>query len=183
MFQHHRRDWLHASQVGDDESGVLAADLCAARANRIMAASNPFADRHALIAVEILGIDEEIASAAEQATNNLETIAAATEELSASVGEISAQVQSSAREAREAVAQAEQTNATVEILDQTASRIGEVVKMINAIAAQTNLLALNATIEAARAGEAGRGFAVVAGEVKSLAAQTATATEEISRQV
>ncbi|TQF41043.1 chemotaxis protein [Bradyrhizobium sp. UNPF46] len=124
-----------------------------------------------------------VSSAAEQATNNLETIAAATEELSASVGEISAQVQASAREAREAVSQAEQTNATVEILDQTASRIGEVVKMINAIAAQTNLLALNATIEAARAGEAGRGFAVVAGEVKSLASQTATATEEISRQV
>ncbi|MEK9279286.1 MULTISPECIES: methyl-accepting chemotaxis protein [unclassified Bradyrhizobium] len=124
-----------------------------------------------------------VSSAAEQATNNLETIAAATEELSASVGEISAQVQASAHEARQAVAQAEQTNATVEILDQTASRIGEVVKMINAIAGQTNLLALNATIEAARAGEAGRGFAVVAGEVKSLAAQTATATEEISRQV
>ncbi|APG07923.1 methyl-accepting chemotaxis protein [Bradyrhizobium japonicum] len=124
-----------------------------------------------------------VSSAAEQATNNLETIAAATEELSASVGEISAQVQLSAREAREAVSQAERTNATVEILDQTASRIGEVVKMINAIAGQTNLLALNATIEAARAGEAGRGFAVVAGEVKSLAAQTATATEEISRQV
>ncbi|MGY8666754.1 methyl-accepting chemotaxis protein [Bradyrhizobium sp. UFLA05-109] len=124
-----------------------------------------------------------VSSAAEQATNNLETIAAATEELSASVGEISAQVQASAREAREAVAQAEQTNATVEILDQTAARIGEVVKMISAIAGQTNLLALNATIEAARAGEAGRGFAVVAGEVKSLASQTATATEEISRQV
>jgi methyl-accepting chemotaxis protein len=124
-----------------------------------------------------------VASSAEQATNNLETIAAATEELSASVGEISAQVQSSAREAREAVSQAERTNATVEILDQTASRISEVVKMIHAIAGQTNLLALNATIEAARAGEAGRGFAVVAGEVKSLAAQTATATEEISRQV
>jgi methyl-accepting chemotaxis protein len=124
-----------------------------------------------------------VSSAAEQATNNLETIAAATEQLSASVGEIAGQVQASASEARHAVAQAEQTNATVEVLDQTAGRIGEVLKMISAIAGQTNLLALNATIEAARAGEAGRGFAVVAGEVKSLAAQTATATEEISRQV
>ncbi|MBR0778836.1 HAMP domain-containing protein [Bradyrhizobium diazoefficiens] len=132
---------------------------------------------------ESSGQTAAVASAAEQATNNLETIAAATEQLSASVGEISAQVQSSAQEARQAVAQAEQTNATVEVLDQTAGRIGEVLKMISAIAGQTNLLALNATIEAARAGEAGRGFAVVAGEVKSLAAQTATATEEISRQV
>jgi methyl-accepting chemotaxis protein len=124
-----------------------------------------------------------VASAAETATDNLETVAAATEELTASVAEIAAQVQASAREARDAVNQADRTNATVETLDQAAGRIGEVVKMISAIAGQTNLLALNATIEAARAGEAGRGFAVVAGEVKNLAAQTATATEEITRQI
>jgi methyl-accepting chemotaxis protein len=124
-----------------------------------------------------------VATAAEQATDNLETVAAATEELTASVGEISAQVQASARDARDAVAQAEQTNATVETLDQAATRIGEVIKMINLIAGQTNLLALNATIEAARAGEAGRGFAVVAGEVKNLATQTATATDDITRLV
>ena len=124
-----------------------------------------------------------VATAAEQATENLETVAAATEELSASVGEISAQVQASARDARDAVEQAEQTNATVETLDQAAMRIGEVIKMINSIAGQTNLLALNATIEAARAGEAGRGFAVVAGEVKNLATQTATATDDITRLV
>ena len=68
-------------------------------------------------------------------------------------------------------------------LAKSAGRIGEVVGLINTIAAQTNLLALNATIEAARAGEAGRGFAVVASEVKSLASQTAKATEEISEQI
>ncbi|MGJ4900399.1 methyl-accepting chemotaxis protein [Bradyrhizobium sp. HKCCYLS2058] len=124
-----------------------------------------------------------VASAAETATSNLETIAAATEELTASVSEIAAQVQASAADARQAVEKAAQTNATVEMLDRAANRIGEVVKMITAIAAQTNLLALNATIEAARAGEAGRGFAVVAGEVKNLAAQTATATDDITRQI
>ena len=124
-----------------------------------------------------------VASAAETATTNLETIAAATEELTASVSEIAAQVQASAAEARQGVEKAAQTNATVEMLDRAANRIGEVVKMITAIASQTNLLALNATIEAARAGEAGRGFAVVAGEVKNLAAQTASATDDITRQI
>ena len=85
--------------------------------------------------------------------------------------------------ANRAVEQARQTDDTVQGLATTASRIGEVVELINSIAAQTNLLALNATIEAARAGEAGRGFAVVASEVKSLATQTAKATEEISQQI
>jgi hypothetical protein len=86
-------------------------------------------------------------------------------------------------ELRAALYKAAQTNATVEMLDRAANRIGEVVKMISAIASQTNLLALNATIEAARAGDAGRGFAVVASEVKSLASQTAKATDEISNHI
>ena len=103
--------------------------------------------------------------------------------MNSSVEQISRQVQESNRIAVEAVRQAEQTDKRVSELSQAAGRIGDVVKLINAIAEQTNLLALNATIEAARAGEAGRGFAVVASEVKTLATQTAKATEEISAHI
>jgi methyl-accepting chemotaxis protein len=124
-----------------------------------------------------------VAAASEQASANVQAVASATEELSASVIEISRQVHDSSRIADAAVKQAETTNQRVRELSEAAGRIGDVVKLITAIAEQTNLLALNATIEAARAGEAGKGFAVVASEVKSLATQTAKATEEISSQI
>jgi methyl-accepting chemotaxis protein len=117
------------------------------------------------------------------ASTNVNSVAAASEELSASITDISRQVTHAATIASRAVDQARQTDGTVQGLVTTASRIGEVVGLINDIAGQTNLLALNATIEAARAGEAGKGFAVVASEVKSLATQTAKATEEISQQI
>jgi methyl-accepting chemotaxis protein len=124
-----------------------------------------------------------VAAAAEQASVNVQTVATATEELSSSVSEISRQVAQSSRIAGEGVAEAGRTNTSVGGLAAAAQKIGDVVKLISDIAAQTNLLALNATIEAARAGEAGRGFAVVAAEVKTLANQTAKATEEIGGQV
>jgi methyl-accepting chemotaxis protein len=124
-----------------------------------------------------------VAAVAEQASSNVQTVAAATEELSSSVSEIGRQVAQSTEIAGQAVAEANRTNVTVQGLSAAAQKIGDVVKLISAIASQTNLLALNATIEAARAGEAGRGFAVVANEVKSLANQTAKATDEISAQV
>ncbi|HEX9466755.1 MAG TPA: methyl-accepting chemotaxis protein [Alphaproteobacteria bacterium] len=124
-----------------------------------------------------------VAAASEQASTNVQTVAAAAEELAASVSEIGRQVTQSAKVAAEAAARATSTNQSVQALAEAATKIGDVVKLINDIAGQTNLLALNATIEAARAGEAGKGFAVVASEVKSLANQTAKATEEIAAQV
>jgi methyl-accepting chemotaxis protein len=118
-----------------------------------------------------------------EASMSVESVASASVELSASIDDISRQASHAAGIASRAVKSAQQTDSTVQGLAKTAGRIGEVVGLINSIAAQTNLLALNATIEAARAGEAGRGFAVVASEVKSLASQTAKATDEISEQI
>jgi len=121
--------------------------------------------------------------ASSEASLSVESVASASEELSASINDISQQAAHAAGIASRAVNEARQTDGTVQGLAKSAGRIGEVVGLINSIAAQTNLLALNATIEAARAGEAGRGFAVVASEVKSLASQTAKATDEISEQI
>jgi methyl-accepting chemotaxis protein len=124
-----------------------------------------------------------VAAASEEASANVQTVASAGEELANSVAEISRRVSESTEIAGRAVAEATRTNADVKGLADAAKMIGNVVELINDIASQTNLLALNATIEAARAGEAGKGFAVVASEVKSLATQTAKATEEIAGQV
>jgi methyl-accepting chemotaxis protein len=124
-----------------------------------------------------------VASAAEETSVNVQTVSSGTEELSSSIAEIGRQVITSAQIARKAVDEAGVTDATMQGLAENAGRISVVVDLIQTIASQTNLLALNATIEAARAGEAGRGFAVVASEVKSLANQTAKATDEIRAQI
>ena len=124
-----------------------------------------------------------VASASGQAAQNVTRVAVEAEKLSASIAEIKRRVVRSATTASAADRRVQETNRTVDGLAEAARKIGEVVNLINTIASQTNLLALNATIEAARAGDAGVGFAVVANEVKTLANQTARATEEISAQV
>ena len=121
--------------------------------------------------------------ASEQASTSVQSVAASSEQLSQSIREIAQQVTRSAGLANDAQRQAELTDSQVEALARAADKIGSVVQLINDIASQTNLLALNATIEAARAGDAGKGFAVVATEVKSLAAQTTRATDEIGQQI
>ena len=135
------------------------------------------------IAAGASGQADQASGASRQASANVQSVAAASEELSASINEIANQIGQTNSVVERASAEADGANQRVKALAEAAGRIGEVLNLIRAIAEQTNLLALNATIEAARAGEAGRGFAVVASEVKSLAGQTAKATEEIAAQI
>ncbi len=137
--------------------------------------------------IEAFGHTSQSAAGAMRTSNeasvNVRGVAIATEELSNSIAEIGQQLIKNAEVVRGAVDETRQTSQDIDVLAQAAQNIGDVIKLIRDIAEQTNLLALNATIEAARAGEAGRGFAVVASEVKSLAVQTANATEDISSQI
>ena len=123
------------------------------------------------------------AEASNEASTGVKTAAYATDELASSIAEIARQIAQTNNVVRMAVDEAQSTNGEMTMLANSAQKIGDIVKLIQTIADQTNLLALNATIEAARAGEAGRGFAVVASEVKSLAVQTAKATEAIVGQI
>jgi len=135
------------------------------------------------IATNTSGKSEEVSQASRDATDNVQTVAAATEELTASVQEVGRQVADTLGRVEAATGATRTSTEQVRGLSRAAERIGDVVSLIQEIAEQTNLLALNATIEAARAGEAGKGFAVVASEVKSLAGQTARATDDISAHI
>jgi methyl-accepting chemotaxis protein len=160
------------------------------RVESVLRSVNESANAMQSTAVGLLGSSEQTSQRAEsavkasnEASGNVETAATAANELSMSISEISQQLSRAIEVVRSSVNEAETTNSQIAGLAEAAQKIGDVVNLISDIAGQTNLLALNATIEAARAGEAGRGFAVVASEVKSLAVQTAKATEEIASQI
>ena len=151
--------------------------------NEACASMSAIAQQLSQTATEGSQQSDMMASAAGEASANVESVAAAAEELTASIAEVTQQIQGSSDMASQADERAKSVQAVVDNLGSAAQEIGHVVQLINDISEQTNLLALNATIEAARAGEAGKGFAVVASEVKSLAAQTAKATDDIRDQI
>jgi len=172
-----KRQQVIEGHVAQFETSVAAAlELLANAATELQSTANSMS----ATAEETQQQTTTVVAASDQASSSVQTAASAADELSSSIAEINRQVSQSTEITGHAVEEAAATDNKVQRLAEAADKIGDVVQLINDIAGQTNLLALNATIEAARAGEAGKGFAVVASEVKSLATQTAKATEEIS---
>jgi len=174
-----RAEDIAATIVHFEQSVDQALEKLRGAAERLEAASVNLTGAADAVSLEARTAEQRVGVA----SGNVTAAASSVEELRSSIGEIAQQAHRSTEVANRAVAEAERTASTMSQLGVAATRIGEVIGLIQAIAGQTNLLALNATIEAARAGESGRGFAVVASEVKTLAAQTAKATEEIAGQI
>ena len=167
----------HTQDFGGSVAGVMAS--LAASASKMHTAANGMSEA----ATKTRDSTSEVVDGANASARDLNSVAVAAEQMTASIHEISRQVRQVTQAVGQAVERASETDRKVAGLAETAERIGDVVRLINDIAGQTNLLALNATIEAARAGQAGKGFAVVANEVKTLASQTARATDQIGAQI
>lgn len=163
----------------DTDDGIVIQSAISGSVENLLSVSQ----RLALGAEETSSQANLVSAASEEVSGNLQTVASGMDELRESISEIARSASQASEVAAKGVDLAETTNRTVAKLGDSSSEIGKVIKVITTIAQQTNLLALNATIEAARAGEAGKGFAVVANEVKDLAKETATASEDISRKV
>ena len=181
LLQEQKDHFAYVSEVIDkfrDASAEVIAEVDA----RVQAMDATAVDLDA-IAEGALDQAVSAAGASETTSGNVRSVAAAAEEMSASINEIARQLAGATGIVQKATGMTETSSAAIRSLAASSEQIGDVVQLIQDIAEQTNLLALNATIEAARAGEMGKGFAVVASEVKSLAGQTAKATDEISRQI
>jgi len=172
------RDGVGTIASASTELSAISSEMTSSAAN-----SSSRANAVASAAEEMSANTLSVAAGMEQATTNLRSVATATEEMTATIGEIAGNSEKARRITSEAVSQADRISAAVRFLGQSAQDIGKVTETITSISNQTNLLALNATIEAARAGAAGKGFAVVATEIKELAKQTATATEDIKTKI
>ncbi len=165
-----------------EEFGTNVASVMAGfeeSAGSMLSATTRLSDAMARTSARVTATAEHAA----ESNANLQAVAAAVEEMSVSVTEISTQVSRATTVAADAVAEAQRGDTRIGALTRSADRIGDILRVISDVASRTNLLALNATIEAARAGEAGKGFAVVASEVKTLATQTASATQDVAAQI
>ena len=179
------RNLLREISGGVQTLGVSAAELTAV-SSQTTSAVRSMSEKTSTVAAaaeEASANTTSVAASMEEAATNLSSVASATEEMSATVGEIAANSEKARSISEQATAQAQTITDLMQQLGRAAQEIGKVTETITDISAQTNLLALNATIEAARAGAAGKGFAVVANEIKELARQTATATEDIKAKI
>ncbi len=185
MFIENLQKMLRRMVRGFERLSQAATDLDSLASQQAAGADNTAgkANNVATAAEEMSSNMGTVAAAMEQASTNVSTVASGTEQMSATIGEIAKNSDQAKMITDQAVAQGETAASRIDELGHAAQEIGQVTETINAISSQTNLLALNATIEAARAGEAGKGFAVVANEIKDLAQQTATATDEIAARI
>lgn len=179
------KDMLNSIQSGVGQLNQSSTELSDA-SGQIEKNSEQTTQKSAAVAAaseEMSANMNNVAASTDQISSSLQMVASASEEMISTIQEIANNTTRGNEITQNAVSNANGVSEKVKELDKAAQEINKVTETISDISEQTNLLALNATIEAARAGDAGKGFAVVAGEIKTLAQQTADATDEINGKI